>query len=91
MRTIIAVVCVVIGILAGYSLRPAPAQAQSLDWIPFTAGETVRLRVDMPPTVIACKVSQVHNGFLGCAAREQQPHRWINLRFIQEITPHRER
>lgn len=91
MRTIIAAACVVIGMLTGYSLRPAPAQAQSQDWLPFNMGETVRLHVDLPENVIVCKVAQVQHGFMGCAAGAQQSHRWVNLRIIKEITPPRER
>lgn len=91
MRTIIAVLCLVVGMLAGYSMRPVPAHAQASDWLPFNAGETVRLHVTLPESVITCKVTQVRFEFVGCAERESSPPRWVNFRVINEITPFRER
>jgi hypothetical protein len=84
------VVLLVVGLLAAFSLRMVPATAQApADWVPFNSGETVKLSVDLPEGVIVCKVSQVVNGFVGCARDERlrQSDRWINLRFIKEITP----
>jgi hypothetical protein len=91
MRTILAVLCVMVGALAGHAFRGAPAQAQSGDWLPFNSGQTVRLLTQLPEGVLTCKVTQVQNGFVGCAAGAQYPDRWVNLRFVQEITPQRER
>jgi hypothetical protein len=91
MRTIIAVLCLVVGVLVGQVLRPAPTQAQSAGWFAFNIGETVRLSTELPQGVVICKVTQVQNGFVGCAASQQQPDRWVNLRIVKEITPQRER
>jgi hypothetical protein len=90
MRSFFAAVLVVVGFLAAYSLRTVPATAQAPgDWVPFNSGETVKLSVDLPEGVIVCKTTQVVNGFLGCARDERlrQSDRWINLRFIKDITP----
>jgi hypothetical protein len=90
MRTFLAVVLVVVGMLVGYSLRTIPVSAQQPtgDWFAFNIGGTVRLSVDLPEGVRTCKVTQVSNGFIGCASEDQrQSARWINLRFVKEITP----
>ena len=91
MRTFFAVVLVVVGMLVGYSLRTIPVNAQQPagDWFAFNIGGTVKLSVDLPESVRTCKVTQVSNGFIGCASDDQQRQsaRWINLRFVKEITP----
>lgn len=90
MRAFLAVVFIAILVLVVYSFRAASVSAQTAgDWLPFTAGEVLRLDVDLPQSVIVCKVTQVQNGFLGCARDEQQrqSERWINLRFVKVITP----
>ena len=90
----LAVVFAAILVLVGYSFRAAPVSAQTAgDWLPFTAGEVVRLEVDLPGGVFICKVTQVQNGFIGCARDDQQrqSEQWVNLRFVKVITPPRER
>lgn len=92
MRTLLTAVFGAILVLVGYSFRAAPVSAQTAgDWIPFTAGEVLRLEVDLPGGVFNCKVTQVQNGFIGCARDDQRLERWINLRFVKVITPPRER
>jgi hypothetical protein len=94
MRTFLAAVFIAILALGGYSYRAGPVSAQVPgDWLPFTAGETLRLEVDLPGGVFNCKVTQVQNGFIGCARDDQQrrSEQWINLRFVKVITPPRER
>jgi hypothetical protein len=94
MRAFLAVVFIAIVGLAGYSSRAVPVSAQTAgDWLPFTAGEVLRLEVDLPGGVFACQVTQVQNGFIGCARDEQQrrSEQWINLRYVKVITPPRER
>jgi hypothetical protein len=94
MRTFLSAVFAAILVLVGYSFRAGPVSAQAAgDWLPFTAGEVVRLEVDLPGGLIACKVTQVQNGFIGCARDDQQrrPDQWVNLRFVKVITPPRER
>ena len=76
--------------LVRYSFRAVPVSAQTAgDRLPFTAGETLRLEVDLPGSVIGCNVTQVQNGFIGCGRDDQQrrPDQWINLRFVKVITP----
>jgi len=52
----------------------------------------VRLKVDFQfKGGRVCNVTQVVNGFIGCAADQQTPMGWINLRNVQEITPAPER
>ena len=91
MRMFFAVLFVTIGVLIGLCVRTTRvnAQAQPLVWLPFTPGESVRIFADLPDGNITCRVSQVQNGFLGCARDEQRRRgdRWINLRFVKEITP----
>ena len=94
MRTLLAAVFGAVLMLVGYSFRAVPASAQTAsDWLPFTAGEVLRLEVDLPGGVFNCKVTQVQNGFIGCARDEQQrrSEQWVNLRFVKVITPPRER
>jgi hypothetical protein len=88
MRTIIAVLCVAIGMFVGASLRPAAAQPQQEEWLPFRSGATVKLFTELSQTTIVCKVQQVTDGFIGCFGNSQQPARWINLRVVKEVTPH---
>ena len=92
MRTLLAAMFAAILVLAGYSFRAAPVSAQTAgDWLPFTAGEVLRLEVDLPGGVFNCKVTQVQNGFIGCARDDQRSEQWVNLRFIKVITPPRQR
>jgi hypothetical protein len=89
MRMSFGVLLVAIGMLIGYAARATPLGAQVLgNWVPFSAGETVRLSVDMPEGVITCKVTQVLNGFVGCTREDglRRVDRWINLQFVKEIT-----
>jgi hypothetical protein len=84
------VVFIAVLALVGYSVRAVPVCAQTAsDWLPFTAGEALRLDIDLPQGVIICKVTQVQNGFIGCARDEQKqsPERWINLRSVKVISP----
>jgi hypothetical protein len=90
MRKTIAVLFVAVGVLIGFSFRTTAVNAQPQPglWLPFSPGESVKLYVDLPEGVIGCKVSQVQNGFVGCARDEpRQAERWINLRFVKEIKP----
>jgi hypothetical protein len=91
MRMSFAVLFVTIGVLIGLSIRTGlvNAQVQPADWLPFIAGESVRISADLPDGNIICRVSQVQHGFLGCARDDQRRRgaRWINLRFVKEITP----
>ena len=49
MRTILTAVFGAILVLVGYSFRAVPVSAQTAgDWLPFTAGEVLRLEVDLP-------------------------------------------
>jgi hypothetical protein len=94
MRTLLAALFGVLLVLVGYSFQAASVIAQvPSDWLPFTAGETVRLEVDLPGGVFNCKVTQVQNGFIGCARDDQQrrSEQWVNLRYVKVITPPRER
>jgi hypothetical protein len=90
MRGSIAVLLVLVGMLVGYSLMTTRVSAQPAagNWVPFTAGEIVKLTVDFPEGLVTCTVSQVVNGFLGCSADQpgRRPDRWINMRYIKEIT-----
>jgi hypothetical protein len=92
MRIVLAALCLAAFLLISHSFRVAPANAQTQpeDWIPFTGGQTVRLIVDLPGSVIVCKVTQVQNGFIGCARdqqRRQSTDEWVNLRFVERIEP----
>lgn len=90
MRTFLAILSLVAGVLIGYSFRAVPVNAQQAasDWLPFN-GETVRLYTELPESTITCRVTQVLNGFLGCAgdSDRRQGDQWINLRFVKTISP----
>jgi len=91
MRTALLLVVVTLAGLAGFvALRFTPsvhAQASRSDWIPFTSGETLQLYVDLPENLVSCKITQVQNGFIGCAADgpSRSVERWINLRVVKDI------
>jgi hypothetical protein len=92
MRIVLSALGLAAVLLIAHSFRgvPAIAQAPGGDWVPFTAGQTLRLTVDLPGGVVNCKVTQVLNGFIGCARddqRRQSTDQWINLRNVQTITP----
>jgi len=92
LRIVLAALCIAATLLIAHSFRAVPIKAQvpTGDWVPFTAGQTVRLTVDLPGSVVHCKVIQVVNGFIGCAKddqRRQPTDQWINLRNVQTITP----
>ena len=89
MRMSFGVLLLAIGILIGYASRATPLGAQMLgSWLPFTPGENVRLSVETSEGVIACRVTQVVNGFIGCTREDgiRRVDRWINLQFVKEIT-----
>ena len=88
MRKSLAVVVFAGGVLVGYATRTVPlsAQPQNAEFLPFNAGQTVRLKVDLPEGIRRCTVTQVLNGFIGCGGDSTTPPRWINLRNVQEIT-----
>ena len=67
------------------------AASDALEFIPFSGGQRVRLKVDLPEGSRVCNVTQVVHEFIGCAGDQQTPPRWINLRNVQEITPAPER
>jgi hypothetical protein len=77
------------GGVLGYGLRPAPAIAQSALFQPFTAGQSVRLfgSFSAGGTSINCTVTSASTEFIACAGEGERPPRWVNLRFVQEITP----
>jgi hypothetical protein len=93
MRKFLAVVVFAGGVLLGYGARMVPVSAQPRDaeFLPFNAGQTVRLKVDLPEGIRRCTVTQVLNGFIGCGGEGTTPPRWINLRNVQEMTPLSER
>jgi hypothetical protein len=93
MRKSLAAVLFAGGLVLGYAARTVPVSAQlrNGEFLPFNNGETVRLKVDLPESLRLCVVTQVLNGFIGCAADRTAPPRWINLRNVQEITPAPER
>ena len=93
MRKSLAVVAVAGSLLIGYAgLRvPVGAQPRDTEFIPFSGGQRVRLKVDLPEGNRVCNVTQVIHEFIGCAGDQQTPPRWINLRNVQEITPAPER
>ena len=90
MRKSFAVLFLGVGVLIGYAVRPVPAGAQA-EFAPFTIGQSVRLTVhDFPSglSMITCRVATAANEFIGCSAEDnRRPPRWINLRYVQEITP----
>jgi hypothetical protein len=81
MRISAAALLVLVGMIAGYALRGAPVSAQSMlgSWLPL---------IDFPEGSTTCKVTQVINGFVGCAGEDTQRRsdRWINLRFVKDVT-----
>ena len=92
MRIVLAGLCLAAVLLIAHSFRAAPvkAQAPAGEWVPFTAGQTVILTVDLPAGTVHCRVTQVVNGFIGCAKderRRQPTDQWINLRNVQIIAP----
>jgi hypothetical protein len=93
MRKSLAVVAVAGSLLIGYAgLRvPVGAQPRDTEFLPFRDGQRVRLKVDLPDSSRVCIVTQVVNGFIGCAGDRTTPPGWINLRNVQEITPAPER
>jgi len=90
-RKLVAVLLLAVGVLVGYWFHSVPVKAQvpSSDFFAFNIGGSVRLSVDLPESELTCKVTQVANGFVGCARDDQkrQAERWINLRFVKVITP----
>jgi hypothetical protein len=88
MRKSLGLVLFAGGLLLGYGARTVPvsAQPQDAEFLPFNAGQTVRLKVDLPEGIRRCTVTQVQNGFIGCGGDGTTPPRWINLRNVQEIT-----
>ena len=91
MRISTATLLVLVGMIAGYALRGAPVSAQTVlgAWLPFNSGETVRFSlIDFAEASTTCKVTQVINGFVGCAGDDLQRRndRWINLRFVKDMT-----
>ena len=90
-KSFAAVLLLVAGVVAGYSVRMATveAQAPATPWFAFNIGGTVTLSTDLPQGEIVCKVTQVSNEFIGCARDDQQQsgERWINLRSVKVITP----
>jgi hypothetical protein len=89
-KSLAVVVLIVAGIVVRYSGHISAQPAQS-EFMPFESGQIVQLRTDLPQSILSCKVSQVVNGFIGCAADDRHRARWINLRNVQEITPSPER
>jgi hypothetical protein len=92
MRKSLAVVLLATGVAVGYVIHPIAATAQA-PFAPFTSGETVRLVVEnfsSGVTSITCTVTETNAaGFIGCAGDRQRQPRWVNLRYVQEITPAR--
>jgi hypothetical protein len=91
MRTLV-ILCVLIAASIAYVAQSSRVNAQTATdtwWSAFDSGQTVRLDVDLPGGTIRCKVTRVANGFIGCAAEDRfrGRDRWINLRFVKEITP----
>ena len=77
------------GALIGYTLRPVPTSAQG-GFQPFTIGQSVRLYVNdfrSATTSINCKITSATTEFIGCEGEGERLARWVNVRFVQEITP----
>jgi len=90
MRTALVLGFVTLAGLAGFTaprFAPSVHAEASTNWLPFSSGETLSLYVDLPETVVACKVTKVQNDFIGCAAdsRSRSIERWINLRYVKDI------
>ena len=85
----LALVLVGTGALIGYTLRPIPASAQG-GFQPFTIGQSIRLYVHdfhSGTMSINCKVTGATTEFIGCEGEGERPPRWVNVRFVQDITP----
>ena len=91
MRKSIAVPFLAVGAVVGYWFHTVPVKAQvpTSDFFAFNIGGSVRLSVDLPQSELTCKVTQVVNGFIGCARddKTREAERSINLRFVKVITP----
>lgn len=90
MRKSLVILTFGIGVATGYAIRPTPTAAQA-NFAPFTHGQTVRLVVENLPAgeiSVVCPVTGMAEGFIACAGDggRRQP-RWINIRYVQEITP----
>ena len=85
----LALALVAAGAVIGYTLRPASANAQTASFQPFTSGQQVRLfgTFSSGGTSIDCTVMSANTEFIACAGDRAHPPRWVNLRFVQEITP----
>ena len=78
------------GALIGYTLRPVTTSAQTAaPFQPFTIGQSIRLYGDFHSGAksINCKVSGATTEFIGCEAEGERPPHWVNVRFVQDITP----
>jgi hypothetical protein len=90
MRKALVILALGVGLSIGYAIRPTPTAAQA-NFAPFTHGQSVRLVVENFPagvTSIICPVTGISEGFIACAddGDRRQP-RWVNLRYVQEMTP----
>jgi len=85
----LALALLMTGAVLGYTFRPAPANAQTATFQPFTSGQAVRLfgNFSAGGTSINCTVTMANTEFVACAGEGERPPRWVNLRFVQEITP----
>ena len=75
--------------MIGYVLQPTPTSAQ-VGFQPFTVGQPTRLYVrdfHSGITSINCKVTGATTEFIGCEAEGERPPQWVNVQFIQNITP----
>ena len=84
----LAFALVAAGALIGYTLRPVPTSAQT-GFQPFAAGQKVRLfgKFSTGAPSLNCTVTGLNTEFVACAADGQFAPRWVNLRFVEEITP----
>jgi hypothetical protein len=85
----LALALVAAGAVIGYSFRPASASAQTAAFQPFMTGQSVQLfgTFGSGATSINCTVMSSTTEFIACAEDRGHPARWVNLRFVQEITP----
>jgi len=85
----VALALVASGAVIGYTFRPAPASAQTAAFQPFMAGQSVRLfgNFSSGGSSLNCTVTGANTDFISCAGEGERPPRWVNLRFVQEITP----
>ena len=89
MRKGLAVALIGAGALIGYTVRPMPTSAQT-QFQPFTVGQSVRLYVNdfrSGTSSINCKITSATTEFIGCEGEGERLARWVNVRFVQEITP----